>query len=310
MNKKSITREEANVWICPDCQAAAKKGGDNSQTPVRPSTPGENVTYRANREVVHQYSEDLSLGSIDLKTLTSEIRLLRQEMSNFRSEFAAVVASLALCQNHLDEVSSKLIATEKRVEALEDEQKQYANLKATIAILHQRIENQAQSQLKNEIEIAGLEETKNENPYHLALTTASKIGVNIAEEDLENVTRAGPRRNIDEEKSEPNLPRPLVVRFTRKGQRDNFIKAAKSRRNLISKDIVGHGPERKVFINERLTRDKRLLFRQARKQALEADVKYCWVKNGSIYIRKRAGNPAICIHSLDELHRLLPGQSG
>lgn len=310
-NGKNLSRQEIKTWTCPDCQAAARKGGDNSATPIRPSIDAENVTLRTKHyKSHHQQEEDPPINGNEVKALTSEIRLLRQDMSTFRTEFAAVVTSLTHCQNKLEEVTLRLTNTETRLKALEENQKECAVLKATVAVLEQKLERQAQNQLKNEIEILGVDEIANENPYHLALTTAVKIGLQMVEQDLESVTRVGPRRAIDESKNKPNLPRPLVVRFTRKSLRDDFMKAAKLRRNLNSKDIAGQGPERKVFINERLTRDKRLLFREARKCASEADIKYCWIKNGSIYFRKRAGSPAKCIQSFDELHHMLPLQSG
>lgn len=209
----------------------------------------------------------------------------------------------------LDSLSSKLSSTESRLKALEEQQMECEMLKATVSQLQTQINLQAQTALVNELEISGLDETPNENPYHLVLVAASTIGVEVTDLDLDNVFRAGPRRSNTG--SGPSMPRPLVARFTRKAKRDEFMKASKARRNLDNKTIVGSGPERRIFVNERLTSENRRLFRDSRVRARESGFKFCWTRNGSIYIRKRdrsekgETSPAIHITSDEVLYRLV-----
>uniref|UniRef100_A0A2A4IZJ0 FP protein C-terminal domain-containing protein n=1 Tax=Heliothis virescens TaxID=7102 RepID=A0A2A4IZJ0_HELVI len=134
---------------------------------------------------------------------------------------------------------------------------------------------------------------------------AQKIGVPLGENDLDCITRVGPRQQRSASNTEI-APRQLVVRFVRRYKRNEFMQALKTRRNLTSTDIEIEGPTRKLYCNERLTRENRQLFRACRTSAKENGYKFCWTKNGSIYIRKQEGNPTIQIRNSDDLLRLMP----
>lgn len=139
---------------------------------------------------------------------------------------------------------------------------------------------------------------------HTVRVIAHKIGISIDDQDIDYVSRAGPRRQQVSNTTD-NLPRNLIVRFVRRHQRDNFLKAAKTRSPLHSTDIEISGANRQVYINERLTPGNRQLFRAARLAAKEHGYRYCWCRNGAILIRKQEGNPPIRIRNSDDLDRYL-----
>ncbi|CAG4985231.1 unnamed protein product [Colias eurytheme] len=64
-----------------------------------------------------------------------------------------------------------------------------------------------------------------------------------------------------------------------------------------------------IYFNERLTQENRHLFRAARQQTKASGYKYCWIKNGVVYIRKQEGNPAIAIKKPEDLHQLHNSQT-
>lgn len=205
-----------------------------------------------------------------------------------------------------DALTSKLLDYDARIRSLEEKEKENEFLKVQVTQLQDQLNKQMHNSLRRELEILGLSETPNENPYHLALTTANKIGIELEDWDLDYVARSGPPRKNEPEDSK-RLPRPLLVSFTRKTKREEFLKQAKNRRTLESTDIVGIGPQRKVFVNERLTNDTRRLFRIARLWVRDNGYKYCWVRNGTVYIRKREaqhGSPPIQIRNTEDLQKL------
>ncbi|KOB64443.1 Uncharacterized protein OBRU01_24253 [Operophtera brumata] len=163
--------------------------------------------------------------------------------------------------------------------------------------------------LKNEVEIAGVNEHLNENPRHIIRVIAQKIGSPLEDRDLDYVTRVGPQRRDgggpSSDESIDKLPRPLVVRFLRRYQRDEFLKLGKTNRNLNCADIEVSGAKRNIYLNERLTQENRQLFLSARFRCKGSGFKYCWIKNGSVYVRRHEGNPAIIIKNMDELHRIV-----
>jgi hypothetical protein len=324
---EKLKPDAMKTWICPDCIAKNRKGGDNTHTPLR--QPAENVTIRkknpqpqsstllqpqapqlpqqqpqAPSQPLPQPGPDVPVAvSTDaLKSLSSDVGLMRQSISDL----------WAFIRTRLDELDSKLSSYDLRIKSLEALENENAILKATICNMQQRINNETQNQLRNELEIAGLEETPGENPYHLAMTTAQRLGVDLLDADLNYASRVGPKNILQETGSDNSgqLRRPLVVSFTRRVKRDEFLKQSKARRTIRSKDIVGQsqGSERIVYVNERLTSEGRRLFRDARSFANKNGYKYCWINRGYIFVRKRdasTGSPAIRINNEDDLNRLL-----
>ncbi|XP_047997308.1 uncharacterized protein LOC125234929 [Leguminivora glycinivorella] len=230
-----LSLAEKNVWTCPNCKATSKRGGDNSSTPVRTTQYDCNVTMRKQNKTSQQLQSTTgsgpevdkstaepampqtpSLGTPgDLTELTSEIKLLRGDMSNLRNQLSSALDSLAKCQTRMDEINGKLADTERRLQALEDQQSQNVRIKATLQDLENKYNMQAQLALRNEIEIIGCPEIKNENLHHTTMAIATKIGISVSELDIDFVSRVGPIRKQSSNESS-QAPRPVIVRFARR----------------------------------------------------------------------------------------------
>lgn len=142
--------------------------------------------------------------------------------------------------------------------------------------------------LRNEIEVHGISESDDENAQQIIFTAAAQAGITLQDSDIDIVHRIGPKRNKIQNK-ENSLPRPLLVRFTRRVVRNQFLKKVKARR-ITTKDINIEGPPKNIYLNERLTQVNRLLFRECRAKFKQAGYKYCWTNGGNIFVKKREGN--------------------
>lgn len=298
---EALKPAEIKSWICPNCSIKAKKGGDNTLTPLRQMS--ENVTLRKKSQPSTISDENPVTVSTDaLQSLSSDVSLMRQSISDMWK----------FIRERLDDLDSKLSNYDSRIKSLEALVSENALLKVTIANMQQQLISEAQTHLRNELEISGLEETPGENPYHLVMTTALKIGIELHDSDLNYVSRVGPKRRPQENDAHDKrqFQRPLVVSFTRRVKRDEFLKHAKARRSLRNKDIVGQGqgPDRQVYINERLTGEGRRLFRESRAFATKYGFKYCWLSRGCVFLRRgdaNEGYPAKRINSEADLNQLL-----
>ncbi|XP_047994766.1 uncharacterized protein LOC125232956 [Leguminivora glycinivorella] len=302
INFTSLNKETRDKWICPECRSVEKKGGDNTSTPVRSNPIVDSVTQKKKDTSCAPASVEGPAAEADsLTALTTEIQLLRQDVSCMKTKLDNAILAITRCENQLQQVTSKLNSCEERLEAAEEKAAEVLILKNKVFELEHQLNYQAQQSLRNEVEIAGVPENQNENPQHIVMVTAAKIGLGITETDIEYVSRAGRRR-------EGTSSRPLVVRFTTRRTRDKFYKAARSRR-LNTNDIDIDGPPAKIYFNERLTRENRALFRESRARASEANYKHCWTHGGTIYIRKQdgrgPGSQAIPIKTSDDLDRIL-----
>ncbi|XP_026330090.1 uncharacterized protein LOC113237723 [Hyposmocoma kahamanoa] len=214
------------------------------------------------------------------------------------------ISALNRCETRLDELSMAMSAYDTRLIEAEKKASEVEDLLCIINVMNDKLNSQEQSMLRNEIEVTGVMETPNENPHHIILTMSSLIGVKLSDFDVDYVQRVGPRRSTNH-----SLPRPLVVRFTRRVPRDQFLKTAKVRR-LTTKDVGFEGASTtNIYVNERLTRANRLLFRDCRKQAKEAGFKFCWTSGGIIYVKKREGrgkgSESLVIRSNADINRIL-----
>ncbi|KAI5631525.1 hypothetical protein NE865_15760 [Phthorimaea operculella] len=239
----------------------------------------------------------------------ADLRDIRKSISNLTpddKQHSFTGRLLKLCNERLDNVATTIADTDSRLKALEERDVEIARLKNKVSELQDQLGNQLQVSLKNEVEIAGIPEFKNESLTHIVKLTAAKTGVSVEDSDIDWAMRAGPKRSTETNKT----PRPIVVRFVRRTKRDEMIKVAKSKKNLTTEGVNITNENQKIYINERLTRENRLLFRQARNQFAAAGFQFCWVQNGSVFIRRREGSAAIRLKSVSDLNEKLGSSTG
>ncbi|XP_073960222.1 uncharacterized protein [Choristoneura fumiferana] len=308
---RKLSENTIKEWVCPVCQSNMPKKG-NSNTPVRASTQSDNNTTSSNSANTNVtlrpqnrkgtsplVSHEIGSDSDAITSLSTEVKLMRQEMRKMSEHMENLTKSFSQCNARLDNYESRFIALAKRIQVLEDREIGNEVLRQKVSELEEQLNTQIQTRLSNEIEIAGVNECPNESKMHIVLTAAQKIGLPLSEDDIDHVTRAGPKGSS----SGDSRPRPLVVKFVRRAKRNDFLKAAKSRHNVTSASINVDGPSRKLYFNERLTKANRLLFREAREWSKNAGFKYCWTRNGIILIRKKPGCPEYVIRSAADLDR-------
>ncbi|CAH2102176.1 unnamed protein product [Euphydryas editha] len=139
----------------------------------------------------------------------------------------------------------------------------------------------------------------------VSVTKTRKVGVELEDRDIDSISRVGPRIfSTSSSQVKAKLLRPVVVRLLRRLTRDQILKAAKSRRNITSTDLEIPGNPLKVYFNERLTRENRISFREARIKAKEKGYAYCWTSQGSLFVRQSEGKAAIPIRSREDLNRI------
>lgn len=314
----TLSEEFKSKWNCPSCVSKLPKS-DNTHTPVRPVPLKQNeATNNINmnrggsrgRKLPHREGEE------DFDELLAEIRAMRQELQDIRqqnSELGLLRAEITLLKDQLTAVSSSLTGTVSDYKgAIESRDREILSLKAYVEDLQCTMNIKAQQDLRNELEVIGIPEPENENLLHTVLLLSKKIGVDVTELDIDGTYRAGPKRTPKENAGDSpesytgkkNLPRPLVVRLIRRAKRDEIMKAAKSRKPLTTEGFL-YGPTRDFFVNERLTKENRLLFRQTKLRASEHNFRFVWVRDGSILVRKAEKAPAILIRSPGDLDKHL-----
>lgn len=236
---------------------------------------------------LRQLRQDIS----EMKRQNNEISLLRQEVIELKEQI--VTLSDSLTDKHVQFLTK-----------LEQADLEIASLKSSVTHLQQQLGAQEQYAMRNELEIIGVPESDAENLTHIVLTASNLIGVQLQETDIDDITRVGSKgpKASKLNSSDDRKPRPIRLKLLRRQKRDELLKAAKARRNLTSETIVS-GTPRKLYVNERLTRENRLLFREARLRTTANNFRYCWTRNGIIYVRENDSKPSSRISSLDDLEQ-------
>lgn len=320
-----------NQWTCPCCSNITRRRG-NDNTPVRgnreilnetildDSMQGLSVAEGASGQMDPQIPKEdcITFGHLsgildqhldkiqDTLTMNIQMSIKREINSVFQGWKSELDLMFDHMQKQQDELKEQISAAHAEIVELQNDKSR----------LEQELNTQAQSYLRNEVEISGIIEQPNENLFHTILILSRKIGIQLEDKDIDSVNRVGaPRRSgsapagpkaviTSSEPSETQYSRPVVVRFMRRAVRDEIIKACKSRRNLTTKDIEVDGPGNKIYVNERLTSANRALFRDARTKAKLHGYKHCWTKGGVIYLRMSEGTNAKAIKTPKDLDKL------
>lgn len=301
---KKFTQKQKTAWVCPSCTSSLPKG-DNSHTPVRhnvSSNPAEQADGRENvtvsrgsrgNKVSSQSSDntaninEILLEIKKMREQVGEIPALRKEISDLRSQLLSINTTL----------TETLFDYKKR---LDDANREISGLKCIVLQTQRDLEVQEQIAVNDEIEIIGVPETDGENLIGILNAITLQAGVELKELDVNYVTRVGPKFTSKTKIDRENKPRPIVAKLVRRLKKSEIIKACRSKPKLTTEGVSAGSP-RAVYINERLTRNNRQLFRETKLRAKRHNFKFCWIRNGSVFVREAENKPAIRIENFEEL---------
>lgn len=308
--RNTLTDAHRDTWKCVLCLSKTPKT-DNSNTPARSAS--DNVTVQRGATVLSPPElleesyvapatplniNDMPLNTgvemTDIQLLIHEVRQFREEMSATRHQMrlltetmATLTTRIGACEGHIESLSERVAALEDR----EDNDVGHGNnnqLLVEIEQLKAELNDREQDYLDNDVEIACIPESKGESLPHIIMTLSTKLGINLSEQDLVSVSRVGRIIGAQDDRA-PLRPRHIVVRFARRAVRDQLLREARVRRGATTEGTGLPGPPCRFYINERLTRINRQLFRRARQLGEERNWRFVWTKNGRIYARRHHG---------------------
>lgn len=190
-----------------------------------------------------------------------KFELLEKSISDQKDE---VIRALNL---KVTELEKKLAERDEKIEELENRVDMMEN--------RSRISN---------LEIRNMPETKNEDVKYLVETIGKTIGItDIREGDIQVAHRVS---SWDANKGK----RPIVVHLGSRYLRMKWIQQYKEYKkravNLTARAINGNLPEVNVYIHEHVTVKTKMLLNEVRAFAKEKNIKFVWIKDGLILIKK------------------------
>ncbi|XP_047024341.1 uncharacterized protein LOC124633214 [Helicoverpa zea] len=314
------------TWRCLECKKNIVRDNRND-TPVRglthsspsdvagisildSSSPSINATsLNAATTTIRELSP---VPSNDLHVILHELRAVRAEIQVFRREMEVEMSEL---KSTLNCCSARVDGLEARVDALEQRATSRPtnsdNVGVIVEELRRELNDRDQELLANDIEVSNLPEEQAENPTHLIKALGHKLGISLEDRDIVSAERVGGRQLNATNSAGPTIsrPRPIVVRLARRDLRDQLMASARVRRGATTADLGMPGPAQRFFLNERLTKVNRLLFRQAREAASALGWKFVWTKQGRILVRKAPGDKAQRIRTEGDLSRVFGSEN-
>ncbi|KAJ8709319.1 hypothetical protein PYW07_009145 [Mythimna separata] len=313
---------KANValnWRCPECKKNVVRD-NRPDTPVRGSIqsptkeaeedPAAEATstpsnFGASSRAEVSTVELSPVTGSDLGQIMKELRALREDIHMFRREMEVEMAEL---KSTLGTCNTRIDSLEARVDVLE---MQASSVSATsvdrvVEELRRELNDRDQDLLSNDIEVSNLPEHKAENTAHIVLAIGRKLGVAIEGRDIVSAERVGGRQlNVSGPTGATEArPRVVVVRLARRDLRDQLLTSARVRRGATTADLDLPGPAQRFYLNERLTKTNRQLFRRVRDAANLHGWRFVWTKQGRILARRTPADRTQRIRTEEDLSRI------
>ncbi|CAG9784756.1 unnamed protein product [Diatraea saccharalis] len=192
--------EHRRRWKCDECRNREPKN-NNSDTPAR-GHDDDNITRRRGASTIspvegsspetvpESSSKTLTAVSGKLDDLVEEIRMFRTEMSETRHRVLTFDEKLCGLLTQVESCVSEVREVRARVEKLENCSRSTTNLDDThgslvntIETLKTELNERDQKLLLNDIEVTCVPEQRGESLQDIVLTLASKVGVQLGQQD-------------------------------------------------------------------------------------------------------------------------------
>ncbi|KAL4710485.1 hypothetical protein ACJJTC_008887 [Scirpophaga incertulas] len=320
----TLTGEHRDAWKCALCMSKQPKMAKTNitNTPVRSANSvtvqrgGAIQNESLDMSVVSEQSDTCDDTTHNMTIELSEFQLFVLEMRSFRDEIREELKANRLYTERLNdtiialshrvtECESRVNAFEERLNNLERKTEDGSSFSTCIENLQMELNEREQESLLNDVEVSCIPEQKGESLSHIMTVLAKKLGVELVETDIVTSERVG--RIINASKtSEPSRPRPIVMRLARRAVRDKLLQAARVRREATTEGTSLPGSPNRFYINERLTKTNRQLFRHARELAKRLKWRYVWTKNGRIFVRQHQSgeSPRLRLRTEADLSRV------
>lgn len=293
-------------WQCKSCKGKSKQ--KNVTPPSAASSEGTDSDIGdkqqdgvSGEEV--NLAHEIRLIRAQLSTIVQETSSCRQEMASFRQEVTKLNSTIADFNKRLNTLEDKFNNFDKRLAAAESKVNLSCGTDLT-AKIESHLNDRDQESYLCDIEVAGIEELAGENPVHIITMTAKKLGVSLDVSDIVSAERRGKTRDVRGDSVTGPHPRVIVARLSRKSQRDEMIRAARTRRGADTSGILATQTPRRFYVNERLTWLNRRIFRSAREEGRNKGWKYVWTRNGHTYVRRDKESPALRIRSESDVDKV------
>ncbi|KAI5726296.1 hypothetical protein M8J76_000163 [Diaphorina citri] len=194
-------------------------------------------------------------------------------------------------ENKMEKMMKSLNEHKQRIETLEVElvQKTEENemLKQTVEDLTSTVDELSQRSRSQNILISGIPQERKEDVYKIIEYVGNQMDITDPMADVQLAHRMGSSQTA-----------PFVVRLLNTRTRAKWIKAFKGKKLW----------QKKIYVNEHLTKKNQELFKRTKEMAKEANFKFVWLSDNRILMRKNEQSQVSVIKNMNDLVKALNGR--
>lgn len=216
-----------------------------------------------------------------------KIEKIYEGMEEIKLQNSQIQSSVTFLSQDYDSLKSKIELLENQ---LDEERK---SISLSVKNFEERIEKLECGARSSCVELKNIPVNKSESKEILlksVVKVASVINVSIQPHEVKDIFRIGTKEKDN---------RTIIVDFSTNLLKEKFIekykKFNKGSNRLSTEHLHIGGPAKPIFISENLSPRMKRLFFLARDFANTNNFRYCWIKNGKIFIREKDGEPHILI---------------
>lgn len=250
-----------------------------------------------------------------LEDQTTIMSRLVNDVSEIKSQNIKIQKSNAEIHKTNAEIERSVSFMNQQIEELkkevEDLKREKQEQRRYVESLEKKIIDLQYQSRSSGIEIRNIPQAEEETTTDLIKTVCSigkLVGIPIPETGLRDVHRLPGRNNKD--MAAPTT-RPIVAEFKTVQMKQTLLSAirsynkTKSKENKLNTELIGiPGKRQAVYVAEQLSLSSKKLFYLTREFAKKNSYTFCWVSNGSIFLRKQTGDKQLLIGSEKCLHDL------
>lgn len=293
-----MTRDRISKWKCIKCDDQPTVAKQNS--PLSTNLLIEENTVLSPESTIEKVPQPIQKSPSNLLNLNShEVISENQDLKAFITEqFNAYTKNL---EYHNDIVKELTTSINQLKQEVQDLKQQNADVKTENKVLKDEIVNLKSEMLelqqysrRTNLEISGLPEVENEDISEVVSTVLASLQVDNFK-NIEALHRV-PTSRKDRHKS-------IIVQFNTKSERDRCIAAAK-KKHLLASDVNSRFNTSPIFINEHLAPGMKKLLFLCKSYKKDNNMKFCWVRDGKIFLRKEETSRVIRIRHENDLQNV------
>lgn len=276
--------DRRNTWKCIGCKG------------LSPSS-GAAKTASSDMDSIFSELKRLSTQMEVLPTLVENIKAIQNQLTDLKTmkaEFSEIKRSVEFTHNSISQLITKVDGLEQEVVTLKKTKDDISILQERYRKLEIQLQENEQRSRMNNIEIKGVPAHNSENLFHILAKIGNKINCQIPKEQITYIARVPMRGD--------SCNKTIICSIINSYLKQDFVAAAKKYKNLTVSDIGLKG-DSKVYINDHLTIENKIILNKTKTFAKEKGFDYVWVQACKIFIRKNSTSPKHQIKSEQDLKK-------